>query len=563
MSRILLRKAKQLAADPTLLRFLVERALGRVARPAAFTPGHPPYLASLALEAPPEFRSFIETMPGEPCRPLTLPLPGATVTLEPGRAEALFAMEFTDLETRLAVHRFAWLPLTDAEPAWVTALWRAWAERFAIPDTGWAWHPYTAAERAINILDFARRHGLPGPAAATLALLAAHGPAIASRLEYGGEHYTGNHLANDGRGLYLLGLELGWEGCAALGRDILLNEAERIFLPTGMLREGSSHYQLLLGRGYLSAWLAARRHHRPEAATLAGIARRALGAAQRLALPGGLPLIGDVSPDCPPRFLACLLPGGDLGTGWGARLDDDDRAAVRALRDGAAPEGGEDGWLRAEFGEWTGLWYAAPAGWPVMPGHGHQDLGACEIHWRGVPLVIDPGRGGYGESGAAALYRSAAVHSTLQLDGGDPTPPNRPYYDDAFRARSGGAAPRLERLADGVRLTHHGFRRHGGREVERRWTFTQDGLETNDAVQGIGAPRISRRLVTPWPVRMEGGAALVHTPAGSLRVHADAPLSLTTLTRWTAYGEGQPAMAITADCGSLLPWRGRLSVEVV
>ncbi|MBI2236362.1 MAG: heparinase II/III family protein [Magnetospirillum sp.] len=563
MSRILLRKAKQLAADPTLLRFLVERALGRVAKPRAFTPGHPPYLASLALGSPPAFRSWPETTSAEPQRALTLPLPGASVTLEPGEAARLFDTDFPDLETRLALHRFAWLPLVAAEPAWVVALWREWAKRFGWPEPGWEWHPYTAAERAINLLAFARRHGLPGPADATLALLAAHGPAIASRLEYGGEHYTGNHLANDGRGLYLLGLELGWEACAGLGRDILLNEADRIFLPTGMLREGSSHYQLLLARGYLSAWLAARRHHRTEAATLAGIARRALGAAQRLALPGGLPLVGDISPDCPPAFLACLLPGGDLHGGWGGLLDDDERAAVAQLRDGAAPEGGSDGWLKAAFGEWAGLWYAAPQGWPFMPGHGHQDLGACELHWRGVPLFIDPGRGGYGESGPAALYRSAAVHSTLHLDGADPTPPNKPYYDDAFRARAGGGPPRLDRLGDGVRLTHHGFRRQGAKQVERRWKFSSDGFETIDTVDGGGAPRITRRLVTPWPVRLDGGAALVHTPAGSLRMTADAPLTLARLTRWTAYGEGQPAMAITAECGSLLPWRGRMSVEVV
>ena len=559
MRRVLMRKARQLAADPTLLRFLVERALGRVAKPGRFTPRHPPYLDSLDLGSPPEFRSWPATTFAEPSKPLTLALPGATVTLRPGEGATLFDTDFPDLETRLAVHRFAWLPLTSAEPGWVVALWREWARRFSTPGPGWEWHAYTAAERVINLLDFARRHGMPGP----VELLAAHGPAIAARLEYGGEHYTGNHLANDGRGLYLLGLELGWPACADLGRTILLAEAERIFLPTGMLREGSSHYQLLLARNYLSAWLAARRHRRIEAATLAGIARRALGAAQRLALPGGLPLVGDISPDCPPAHLACLLPGGDLRAGWGGLLEDDERQAVAQLRDGALPEAGADGWLKGEFGEWAGLWYAAPQGWAFMPGHGHQDLGACELHWRGLPMFIDPGRGGYGESGPAALYRSASVHSTLQLDGADPSPPNKPYYDDAFRARAGGKPPALDLLADGVRLTHHGFRRQGARQVERLWSFSEHGFETNDAVQGHGAPRVTRRLVTPWPVRLDGGTVLLHCPVGSLRITADAPLTVSELTRWTAYGEGQPAMAITAECGSLLPWRGRMSVEVV
>src|SRR5690606_15729932 len=137
-----------------------------------------------------------------------------------------------------------------ADPAWLTLLWQAWAERFGRPDDGWAWHPYSAAERVVNILDFAQRRGLPAPADHTAALLARHAPAIAERLEYFGEHHTSNHLSNNGRGLYRLGLALGLPAATEMGMRILLAEAERIFAPSGVLREGSSHYHLLLTRNY-------------------------------------------------------------------------------------------------------------------------------------------------------------------------------------------------------------------------------------------------------------------------------------------------------------------------
>ena len=80
------------------------------------------------------------------------------------------------------------------------------------------------------------------------------------------------------RGLYRLGLDLGLDACADLGGLILVEEAGRIFLPSGVLREGSSHYHLLAARNYADAWLAARAHDRylhetPRPATLMWISQ--------------------------------------------------------------------------------------------------------------------------------------------------------------------------------------------------------------------------------------------------------------------------------------------------
>ena len=87
----------------------------------------------------------------------------------------------------------------------------------------------------------------------------AHAPAILGALEYFGDSYTSNHLANNGRGLFLLGLALGDAASADIGGRILLNEAKRIFLPSGVLREGSTHYHALLARNYAVAAEAARK----------------------------------------------------------------------------------------------------------------------------------------------------------------------------------------------------------------------------------------------------------------------------------------------------------------
>lgn len=545
------RKAAQLLADPALRRWLMDRALGRVAAPEPMAARRPPYLEGFELGEPQGAIPFAALPPTRPSVPLTLRLAGETVTVAPGEEDTLFQRSFADLETLLSLHRFAWLPLLEGQedPAWVGALWTAWSKAFGQVRAGWPWHAYTAAERVVNMLGFGCRHGLPEGAAS---LLLAHGPAIVAGLEYFGEAHTYNHLANNGRGLYLLGLAAGWEDCAEAGRRILLGEALRLFLPSGVLREESSHYQWLYLRNYAQVWAAARRLGRPEAPELEAVLRPVLAVAKAMMLPGGLPLVGDISPDCPPAYLT--------GGGWLATLPAEDRQAFTALYDSlpAAPLG--DGWLRADHGDWAGLWHAALDGWPFMPGHGHHDLGSAELHWRGHPVFIDPGRGAYGESGEAALYRSAAVHGLLQVDGADPTPANRPYYDNSFRSRIGGAAPSLRADPGGVILSHHGFRAQGVGRVERRWTFSA-GLVLSDRVEGRGSHDITRRLVTPWPVEQADGVVLVSTPAGRLRVTAEVPLAVRPLKRWTAYGEGAPAMAIEASVRSSLPWQGTIVVE--
>jgi hypothetical protein len=569
----LLAKLKQLATDATLRRWLIARVLGRTTSPDPFAPHCPPYLAGIrppgaepgAAPAAANDRTLRADVPGGA---LTLPLPGESVTVAPGDEAALWDRSFADTETLLAAHRFAWVPILGerADPAWVAALWNAWRARYALPDRSWAWHPYTAAERAVNLLRFFGRHGHPAPAAATRECLAAHATAIAARLEYFGPRNTGNHLANNGRGLFALGLGLRMPAFADIGAKILVEEAKRIFSPSGVLREGSSHYHLLYARGYAEAWLWARRHGHGAAAKLESVAARALAVAPHLCLKGGLPLMGDISPDCPPDHLSAFRPDDPATTGWGALLDSDERAAFLALRAqaGIADRAvvAADGWLRFDSGDWNGLWHAAPGGWSPMPGHGHQDTGSFEIHWRDMPLFVDLGRGSYGEDGPAALYRSARVHNGLALDGADPYPPNKPYYDDAFRRREGGPEPSLAGMADGVTLTFGGYGRIGAPVVRRQWSFARNGFAVRDTVEGRGRHRIARRLHTPWPVENADGAAIVRGPSGDFRVRAErtAPV-LRPVVRWTAYGEGAQANAIVFETGATLPWSGAVNVE--
>lgn len=555
------RKFDRLRTDPVLRAWLLRRAVGLQSGPAPFAAHMPPYAwerLPLAIENTAWNEPPVKAPETHAEAPVMLQIAGVEAAFDPADPEAFFDAPQTDIEVDLARHRFAWIALQPDLPAAIFhRTWQAWRSRF-FPVDGMHWHPYTAAERAINVIDAARRFGTSADTDRLAADLAHHAKIISERLEYFGEHDTSNHLANNGRGLYRIGCAIGDENTAALGFDILTHEAERIFLPGGMLREGSSHYQFLYLRNYIDVWLCAERHGRSaEAETLKSIAGKSMQAARAVVAGERLPLIGDISPDCPPGFLLGLEQG---ECAWTRTLDDADRDRLRDLA-GAVTSPGDgihDGWLRARFGRWSVFAHVPNAGWPFMPGHAHQDMGSAEIHVDGRALFVDPGRGAYGETGDAALYRSSAVHGTLRIDNADPYPPNKPYYDDAFRTRHAGPAAAMLH-DDGITVAHGGYRRLGADDVRRRWTFTNKEVRIDDGVSGRGTHVIERTLVTPLAVRIEGTRAIIGDTfalAGDVTAPRAEPVTI-----WHAYNNGMPGTRIVFETRAGLPWSGTLTLE--
>jgi len=569
ISRIL-HKSRQIAQDPQLRRWLIGRMLGKWPGEPVFKAHQPDYLTGLlplSCETPAIPETAQTRARQHHGKAFTLSVPGQVINAEPGQLHSVFAPRSDDLEIHLACHRFALVmdAKDDDNIENVYALWRVWCEHYATSDGGWPWHPYTAAERAVNMIRFFNRHGWPEPVEDTALVLARHAPVIAEKLEFFGDHHTSNHLANNGRGLFLLGLKLGLPKAASLGALILSHEAGRIFEYTGMLREGSSHYHLLLTRNYIECAMEAKLHHHPLATNLTDIALCGLGAAAQLDLPGGFPLIGDISPDCPPDFLFCLLPGVPHDCGWGALLTAAEQQLFQNMKTTAVTyrqQISDSGWHSHQFGNWHGIWHVAPMGWSHMPGHGHQDMGSFQLHFGNVPVFIDPGRGAYGETGDAALYRSAHVHNSLVIDDQDPYPANKPYYSDDFRRACCGPPPHFEVDENSVQLDFGGYSRLPGvGHVHRRWEFKGNTLRLIDSVQGRGRHHIRRRLVTPLIVTPDENGLILSHDTFRFRLSSAGPFHTRPITRWTAYGVGEEVTAIERFDHSRLPYAGDITLE--
>lgn len=556
----LIRKARHVLDDPVLRRWLLRRLAGLEKPPPGFVAGQPPYLGppSDSLPETPGALSSEDFPNGSFAPPrlsARIALPGETVELSPAEPSLLFTRSYDDLETQLAAHRFAWVPVAGAavDADWVAALWQTWTARFGKDESGWPWHAYTAAERAINIIDFSRRFGLPGARDETCAMLARHADIIRANLEYFGDHYTSNHLSNNGRGLLRIGTALGRSDYAETGATIMVAEAGRIFGRSGVLREGSTHYHQLITRNYIDAWADARAADLDQAGMLRDIAERALAVLPGLHLPGGMPLIGDISPDVPPGYLARLAEDAGENT-WPANLSADRQQEILALIGNTAAVSpdklAEDGWHRFGGHRWQALSYVPPDGWPPMPGHGHRDLGSFELHDGDVPIIVDPGRGSY----ADAYYEEAGMHNGVLIDGAGAAPNNRAYYTPAFRHRVVGVRPRMSRTRDGSVLQAAGFQHTPGIDaVERAWRFSETEMSISDRIAGSGRRNVRRQFCTPHPVAPDGDTAIIDAGAASYRLSTGGEISLNEMTCWTAYGEGTRGTLIVTETNGMLP----------
>ena len=248
----------------------------------------------------------------------------------------------------------------------------------------------------------------------------------------------------------------------------------------------------------------------------------------------------------------------------------EERAALAALRDGIEPAAAEllaqDGWRRYDSGPWSALFHGEPLGWSPMPGHGHQDCGAPEIHFAGEALFVDPGRGSYALAGEADPFVAGGVHGGLLVDDFDPYPPNRPYYAPAFRASAAGAA-QLRPTEDGIRVSHGGLRRLGVGQVEREWSFAPHSLTIRDTLTGLRpGHHVRRQLVTGLEVEVMGEAVILRSAVSGRRFKVMAqgcPPSLEPTTLWSAYGRGRPGHVLVFRCAPDASWQGRLTVDLL
>jgi hypothetical protein len=364
------------------------------------------------------------------------------------------------------------------------------------------------------------------------------------------------HLSGEALALYAVSLALpelrASSRRAALGRGVLLEEAQRQVLPDGAHAERSTHYHRYSTDFYLLATMVARRAGDPAAEAFAASARAQAACLRTLADDHGtLQMIGD--DDGGQLFAMCGTRPADVRTSLAiaASLLDEP-----ALSPGAATE--EACWFLGVVPA-----AAAPEPWPsrLLPdagyfvsrsagqhavldagphgflnaGHAHADALAVICGIDGRPLLVDPGTGTYTMDAALRDdLRSARLHNTLVLDRREPSTPHGPFHwaertDARFLfARSSADCDTAQGVHDGYAGVRHGrtlFTIHGmgwlivdqvagadGRLAEAFWHMHPD-WKVEPAAQGV---RLTHE---------DGASAAILTTAERLEIVTEGPLA--------------------------------------
>ena len=336
---------------------------------------------------------------------------------------------YDDKEDCFALNRFGWLlSLLLRYPSERTADFSvraivSWIKNNPANAGGQAWESYSIAERLSNWPLILKIVSILGPSQPVDMELAARSmdeqiQYLLAHLELNGR-FTNNHILNNARGLYLGGLALGNDRAMEKGRSLFYHWTEKIFYPDGMSREASSHYQLLMAQRYEQVWCFAKQAGDMEFSSFIGkwsVLIKEAGEFFSVYGSSGfwnMPLIGDISPDFTPEWLA---PGYEYG--W-SRL----KSWLGWKEPGPArPASGNGIELKGDFAKYndhgiTVFWHAASGSRSCLT-HGHYDLGSFVLFSGAAQIIADPGLNSYGNG--SALLRSASVHNTLLIDSHGP-----------------------------------------------------------------------------------------------------------------------------------------------
>jgi Heparinase II/III-like protein len=448
----------------------------------------------------------------------------------PLASSAISFQEFQDLiqaprnalepEDALSLHRFPWLlyVLTQSPfPSNIQEAFRCienWMRMYPAHPGGIGWDAYSVSERIVHWTIFlCGLRAFPTLQQSVEKVISSalpqHVAFLRQHLEFHGSR-TNNHVINNARALYIGGMLVKDSDSVGVGRDILITAISEQFTSSGFLREGSSHYHILLCRSYLEVlWVARWAQDVLFYDQIRPAINEMLKAAEfYLAFPE-FPLIGDVSPDFNPAYHLGLLQGAqnileDFEAPWG-KVDTSDGwdqlfashsepkdFEVKTLSVVPPIQSYPDaGYYRITFSDYSLLFYSSALGYIPAWSHGHGDIGSFLLYWKDQLLFVDCGRVTYADDSWGRYGRSVRSHNGLSIDRREPCivhglnafpelmHPN--YFSQAPEVHI--EQPSQARIV--VKITNHSYGRLSNvGEVTRSFICEPERLMIEDYVQG-------------------------------------------------------------------------------
>lgn len=454
-------------------------------------------------------------------------LAGEEVLIDSSRID--WFKEYSDSEDVAALHRFIWLYkyiFTSIDKKdkrklheLVKTIIYDWIDNVEninnLKETHFEiWQTYTVAERLTNwllVLSITANNDFKDEKIVKSVVRQMN--YIYDNLEYYGEKFTGNHLLNDGKALYIVGQILGIASASKAGKEIIMHEFKRV-VPDGMfLREGSTHYQFLLTKWITDCyWIAQNSNDADFAETLKiklnGLLNGCRSILVRTVRGWEIPLIGDISPDIPPEWIIgvpwvtkYLIDGHTYGNipthvGYhtfylkGARLVNEN-VVCNIPRN---PE-----WGKLSNNVFSVFMHVNHIMYPNnLTGHFHHDSSGVVVYANGEPLFVDCGRKNYSLNKEAIRGKNYSGHNILTIDGHNFELDMRTFFSEEFLKNYVEKAPEMKITEDTLMSTVYGNKRLTGLlQYKREVKVNNNQLIMSDSIMGDGKHQLQILLNIP------------------------------------------------------------------
>lgn len=354
---------------------------------------------------------------------------------------------------------------------------------------------------------------------------------ICNHLEYYGEFFTGNHLSNDGKAVYIAGMLLGIKEYQEIGKEILIQEVQRIITDQGFLREGSVHYQFLITKNYAEVyWVAKQFGDRGFQRIVAPYLLKMANACGYFLIDKGdnqweIPLIGDISPDYKPEWiigapwiaewLVCgkkieKLP---VSIGWhnifricwnNCETDSIKNDIFLWQKD----------WGKLKYGKWLAFFHVNHSLYPNnLTGHFHHDTGAIVLYHDGNCILCDCGRYTYENIVRGIRDKSMEAHCGIKIDGVQPEMDMRTFYPSDFIRKHASRSPSIVQKDNvSAEIWQYGFQRLKNVGVLKRVVeIEEETVQIRDVFEGRGRHKLEFFFHTEEGFRVEQNQLILIT----------------------------------------------------
>lgn len=439
---------------------------------------------------------------------------------------------FNDDEVTSACHRFIWM-FTDVvkqlnagakkDDAYQTCvrIIHSWIDNYKIEQAEMyhseIFQTYAVAERIVNWLYIIGATATNKVVDDPIIVNSIYNQAdyICTHLEYYGEQFTGNHLGNDAKALYIAGACLEDMQLQNIGRKMILHEYERIIVDGGFLREGSSHYQFLITKNYIDIyWVAKQTGDKAFVAKLLPIISRMVQGCDFFlvsdkSLKKGIPFIGDISPDYPPEWIMSVPDVGHwitenvplkesdevcYKTSFIGCITDDEKVSTEKIVDTPID------WVRIENNIWTVFSHVNHSLYPNnLTGHFHHDTGAIVAYLYGEPVIIDTGRLTYEDCERGKRDKSVKAHSGICIDNMEPEIDMKTFYSDGVLNKYASLKPQIMQKGNMFQIDVAGYARLRGIDSVIRTVEVEDeNLIVTDKILGKGKHEVQQYFHVPF-----------------------------------------------------------------